>query len=62
MGLGRHEFYESDEKVVISVFDKGADPAEVKVTFEARKVRLSRLFSPSKDSPYYSARWSFFSG
>ena len=34
----RHEFYEIDDKVVISVFDKGADPEQVKVEFEPRKV------------------------
>jgi hypothetical protein len=35
----RHEFYETDDKVTISVFDKGADPTEVEVKFEPRKVR-----------------------
>lgn len=34
----RHEFYETDEKLTLSVFDKGADPAQVKVTFEPRSV------------------------
>ncbi|KIM85170.1 hypothetical protein PILCRDRAFT_817158 [Piloderma croceum F 1598] len=34
----RHEFYETDDKVTISVFDKGADPAEVEVKFEPRKL------------------------
>ncbi|KIK07018.1 hypothetical protein K443DRAFT_2794 [Laccaria amethystina LaAM-08-1] len=33
----RHEFYESDDRVVLSVFDRGADPAQVTVTFEPRK-------------------------
>lgn len=37
MATLRHEFYESDERVVLSVFDRGADPAEVTVTFEPRK-------------------------
>jgi len=29
----RHEFYETDERVTISVFDKGANPDEVSVKF-----------------------------
>ncbi|KAJ7092703.1 SGS-domain-containing protein [Mycena epipterygia] len=33
----RHEFYETDEKVTISIFDRGADPAGVSVKFEPRK-------------------------
>ena len=40
----RHEFYETDEKVTISVFDKGADPAKVEVKFEPRKVRDTLLY------------------
>ncbi|PCH33675.1 SGS-domain-containing protein [Wolfiporia cocos MD-104 SS10] len=32
----RHEFYETDEKLTLSVFDKGADPAQVSVTFRPR--------------------------
>ncbi len=34
----RHEFYETDEKVTLSIFDRGADHAQVSVTFEPRKV------------------------
>jgi len=34
----RHEFYESDERVTISVFDKGADPAQLAIKFEPRKL------------------------
>ncbi|KAF9015139.1 SGS-domain-containing protein [Cyathus striatus] len=34
----RHEYYESDERVTISVFDKGTDPAQVSVKFEPRKL------------------------
>jgi suppressor of G2 allele of SKP1 len=34
----RHEYYETDEQVSISVFDRGADPEQVKVTFHPRKV------------------------
>ncbi|KAI9063111.1 SGS-domain-containing protein [Trametes sanguinea] len=33
----RHEFYETDEKLTLSIFDKGADPEQVKITFEPRK-------------------------
>ncbi|KAJ7169856.1 SGS domain-containing protein, partial [Mycena filopes] len=39
----RHEFYETDEKLTLSVFDRGADPGEVNIKFEPRKVRLFRL-------------------
>ncbi|TFK57101.1 SGS-domain-containing protein [Heliocybe sulcata] len=34
----RHEFYETEDKVIISVFDKGADPEQVSVKFEPRKL------------------------
>ncbi|KAG6381151.1 SGS domain-containing protein [Boletus reticuloceps] len=34
----RHEFYETDEKLTISVFDRGADPGAVSVQFEPRKL------------------------
>jgi len=34
----RHEFYETDQSVIISVFDRGADPAQVTVKFDARKI------------------------
>jgi len=34
----RHEFYETDEKLTLSIFDKGADPEKVTVKFEARSV------------------------
>ncbi|KAJ7492641.1 SGS domain-containing protein [Mycena latifolia] len=34
----RHEFYETDERVTISIFDRGADPAGVTVKFEPRKL------------------------
>ncbi|KAF8640469.1 hypothetical protein AX17_000132 [Amanita inopinata Kibby_2008] len=36
--LGRHEFYETDDSVIISVFDRDADPAQVSVKFEPRKL------------------------
>ncbi|EGN93944.1 hypothetical protein SERLA73DRAFT_78326 [Serpula lacrymans var. lacrymans S7.3] len=32
----RHEFYETEEKLTISVFDRGADPEQVTVKFEPR--------------------------
>lgn len=34
----RHEFYETDEKLTLSIFDRGADPNQVSVTFQPRKV------------------------
>ncbi|KJA29105.1 hypothetical protein HYPSUDRAFT_196528 [Hypholoma sublateritium FD-334 SS-4] len=37
MATIRHEFYETDEKVTLSIFDRGADPAQVSITFEPRK-------------------------
>ncbi|KAI5898237.1 SGS-domain-containing protein [Schizophyllum commune H4-8] len=38
MTTPRHEFYESDERLTLSVFDKGANPDEVSVEFEPRKL------------------------
>ncbi|KAJ6575090.1 SGS-domain-containing protein [Mycena capillaripes] len=37
----RHEFYETDEKLIISIFDRGADPGAVSVKFESRKLSYS---------------------
>ncbi|KAJ7125601.1 SGS domain-containing protein [Mycena crocata] len=34
----RHEFYETDERLTLSIFDRGADPAGVSVKFEPRKL------------------------
>ncbi|KAF8846355.1 SGS-domain-containing protein [Paxillus ammoniavirescens] len=34
----RHEFYETDERLTLSVFDRGANPTEVSVKFEPRKL------------------------
>ncbi|KAI0001590.1 SGS domain-containing protein [Russula vinacea] len=34
----RHEFYETDEKLTLSVFDRGADPANVNVKFQPRGI------------------------
>ncbi|KAJ7630915.1 SGS domain-containing protein [Roridomyces roridus] len=34
----RHEFYETDERLTLSIFDKGADASAVSVQFEPRKV------------------------
>ena len=39
--IPRHEFYETDEKLILTIFDRGADPAQVNVKFEPRSVRLS---------------------
>ena len=39
--IPRHEFYETDEKLILTIFDRGADPAQVNVKFEARSVRCS---------------------
>ncbi|KAF9044575.1 SGS-domain-containing protein [Hymenopellis radicata] len=33
----RHEFYESDEYLTLSIFDRGADPSQVEVQFAPRK-------------------------
>jgi hypothetical protein len=43
----RHEFYETDEKVTLSIFDRGANPDEVQVKFEDRKVGLVDMFATS---------------
>ncbi|KIJ05492.1 hypothetical protein PAXINDRAFT_122225, partial [Paxillus involutus ATCC 200175] len=34
----RHEFYETDERLTLSVFDRGASPTEVSVKFEPRNL------------------------
>ncbi|KAJ3720004.1 SGS domain-containing protein [Lentinula raphanica] len=34
----RHEYYENDERTTISIFDRGADPEQVSLKFEPRKV------------------------
>ncbi|KAA1471515.1 SGS-domain-containing protein [Dentipellis sp. KUC8613] len=36
MATLRHEFYETDEKLTLTIFDRGADPAQVSVKFEPR--------------------------
>ncbi|KIY62907.1 SGS-domain-containing protein [Cylindrobasidium torrendii FP15055 ss-10] len=33
----RHEFYETDETITLSIFDRGADPTQIQVEFGARK-------------------------
>lgn len=38
----RHEFYETDERLTLSIFDKGADPEQVKINIEPRRVGLYR--------------------
>lgn len=42
----RYEFYETDEKLSITVFDRGADPANVHVNFDPRVVCVFYI-SPS---------------
>ncbi|KAI0003703.1 SGS-domain-containing protein [Russula compacta] len=34
----RHEFYETDERLTLTVFDRGADPAYVNVKFQPRSI------------------------
>ncbi|KIJ68478.1 hypothetical protein HYDPIDRAFT_81396 [Hydnomerulius pinastri MD-312] len=34
----RHEYYETDERLTLSVFDRGANPEEVSIKFEPRKL------------------------
>ncbi|KAF7306907.1 hypothetical protein MIND_00483200 [Mycena indigotica] len=34
----RHEFYETDERLTLSIFDRGADPAQVSLEFGPRKL------------------------
>jgi len=34
----RHEFYETDERLTLSIFDKGADPAQVSIKFQPRSL------------------------
>ncbi|KAH9964300.1 SGS domain-containing protein [Russula dissimulans] len=34
----RHEFYETDEKLILTIFDRGADPTHVNVKFQPRSV------------------------
>ncbi|KAF9457077.1 SGS domain-containing protein [Collybia nuda] len=34
----RHEFYETDEKVTISIFDRGVDLANVSIKFDPRRL------------------------
>ncbi|KAH8100690.1 SGS-domain-containing protein [Cristinia sonorae] len=39
----RHEFYETDDKLTLSIFDKGADPEKVTVEFGPRKLVYRHL-------------------
>jgi len=34
----RHEFYETDERLILTVFDRGADPAHINVDFQPRRI------------------------
>ncbi|KAI0032759.1 SGS-domain-containing protein [Vararia minispora EC-137] len=38
MSTIRHEYYETDERVVVSIFDRNADPDKVSVQFQPRSV------------------------
>ncbi|KAK7694699.1 hypothetical protein QCA50_001887 [Cerrena zonata] len=38
MTTPRHEFYETDQKLTLSIFDKGADPEKVQITFNPRSL------------------------
>ncbi|KAF5314121.1 hypothetical protein D9611_006788 [Ephemerocybe angulata] len=37
MSTPRHEFYETDEKLTLSIFERNADPEQVSIKFEDRK-------------------------
>jgi len=37
----RYEFYETDDRLTLSIFDKGVDPAEVQIKFEPRAVSVN---------------------
>ncbi|KAH9982925.1 SGS-domain-containing protein [Lactifluus volemus] len=37
----RHEFYETDDRLTITIFDRGADPAHVNVEFQPRGIVYS---------------------
>ncbi|KAF8168123.1 SGS-domain-containing protein [Crassisporium funariophilum] len=37
MATLRHEFYETDDKLTLSIFDRNADPTKVSIQFEPRK-------------------------
>jgi len=37
----RHEFYETDERLTLTIFDRGADPVNVNVELQPRSVGLS---------------------
>ena len=37
----RYEFYETDDKITLSIFDKGVDPADVQIKLEPRAVSIS---------------------
>lgn len=39
----RHEFYETEERLILTVFDRGADPAHVNVKFQPRCVCTRRV-------------------
>ena len=41
--LFSHEFYETDEKVTITIYERGADPEKVKVDFTTTSVCIHHM-------------------
>ncbi|TFY80945.1 hypothetical protein EWM64_g3066 [Hericium alpestre] len=58
----RHEFYETDERLIVSVFDRGADTAQVSVSFEPRKVSLLACLPTIADSESYYVKVIYENG
>ena len=54
----RHEFYETDERLTLTVFDRGADPAHVNVKFQSRRVCTKRVHSYINNPNNHSNRFS----
>lgn len=52
----RVDHYQTLDKVIVSVFGKGADKAESKVVFEAEQVSLAGFATPPSPSPPADAR------
>ncbi|KAF9787164.1 SGS-domain-containing protein [Thelephora terrestris] len=42
MPTPRYEFYETDDRLTLSIFDKGVDPADVQIKFEPRAFSYTR--------------------
>ena len=43
----RYEFYETEDRVTLSIFDKGVDAADVQIKFESRGVSFDLNACPS---------------